>query len=119
MKITVKIKTPPELYLSVDVEADGPIPGPHSMLSFAAVALYKGQTISTFSRNLVTLENAYPDPKTTTEFWDKNREAYEETRKNQVDPKAAMTQFASWVEDTRSKCGGAKAVFVAYPWVYF
>lgn len=26
----------PEIYVSTDVEADGPIPGLHSMLSFAA-----------------------------------------------------------------------------------
>lgn len=26
-----------EIYISTDVEADGPIPGPHSMLSFACV----------------------------------------------------------------------------------
>ena len=29
----------PEIYVSTDIEADGPIPGPHSMLSFASVAL--------------------------------------------------------------------------------
>ena len=28
----------PEIYLSVDVEADGPIPGPYSMLSFGIAA---------------------------------------------------------------------------------
>ncbi|MEU9375818.1 hypothetical protein AB0D94_18815 [Streptomyces sp. NPDC048255] len=26
----------PSLYLSVDIEADGPIPGPYSMISFGA-----------------------------------------------------------------------------------
>lgn len=33
------------LYLSVDIEADGPIPGPYSMLSIGAVAVY-GPTAS-------------------------------------------------------------------------
>ena len=28
----------PEIYISTDVEADGPIPGPHSMLSFGSAA---------------------------------------------------------------------------------
>ena len=28
----------PEIYVSTDVEADGPVPGPHSMLSFASAA---------------------------------------------------------------------------------
>ena len=27
-----------EIYVSTDVETDGPIPGPHSMLSFASAA---------------------------------------------------------------------------------
>ncbi len=30
---------PDEIYVSTDVEADGPIPGPHSLLSFASVAV--------------------------------------------------------------------------------
>lgn len=29
----------PELYISTDVEANGPIPGPNSMLSFASAAM--------------------------------------------------------------------------------
>lgn len=28
----------PEIYVSTDVESDGPIPGPHSMLSLASAA---------------------------------------------------------------------------------
>ena len=32
------MKTEIETYVSTDVEADGPIPGPHSMLSLASVA---------------------------------------------------------------------------------
>ena len=28
----------PEIYVSIDVEADGPIPGDHSMLSLGAAA---------------------------------------------------------------------------------
>ena len=29
----------PEVYVSTDVETDGPVPGPNSMLSFASAAL--------------------------------------------------------------------------------
>ena len=43
----------PEIYVSTDVEADGPIPGPHSMLSFASAAYTEDkQLIATFSANL-------------------------------------------------------------------
>ena len=46
----------PEIYVSTDVEADGPIPGPHSMLSFASAAYTEHkELIGTFSANLETL----------------------------------------------------------------
>ena len=32
------MKKEPEIYVSTDIEADGPIPGPHSMLSFGSAA---------------------------------------------------------------------------------
>jgi len=44
----------PEIYLSIDIEADGPIPGPYSMLSFG---------IAAFSMDKVLL-----DPKTKKPF---------------------------------------------------
>ena len=48
-----------EIYISTDVETDGPIPGPHSMLSFASAAYRADKTLlSTFSANLETLPGA-------------------------------------------------------------
>ena len=45
-----------EIYISTDVETDGPIPGPHSMLSIGAAAYTADkQLLSTFSANLETL----------------------------------------------------------------
>ncbi|MEW6211497.1 MAG: exonuclease, partial [Acidobacteriota bacterium] len=44
-----------EIYVSTDVETDGPIPGPHSMLSFASAAYTADKLlISTFTANLET-----------------------------------------------------------------
>ena len=34
-----------EIYVSTDIEADGPIPGPHSMLSFASAAYRADKTL--------------------------------------------------------------------------
>lgn len=49
----------PEIYVSVDIEADGPIPGPHSMLSIGAVAYNEaGDEVAHYSANLETLEDA-------------------------------------------------------------
>jgi hypothetical protein len=54
-----------EIYISTDIEADGPIPGPHSMLSigWAAYTAHK-VLVSTFSANVETLSDAQPHPKT-------------------------------------------------------
>ena len=52
----------PKIYISTDIEADGPIPGSHSMLSFASAAYTADkQLIDTFSANLDRLPNAQFD----------------------------------------------------------
>lgn len=63
-------RTPPhanrqEIYVSTDVEADGPIPDPHSMLSFGSAAYLADKTpLTTFSANLDTLPDAQGHPET-------------------------------------------------------
>ena len=52
-----------EIYVSTDVETDGPIPGLNSMLSLGSAAYLPGKTlIDTFSANLETLPGAIADP---------------------------------------------------------
>ena len=36
-----------EVYVSTDVETDGPIPGPHSMLSFGSAAFLADKSLVT------------------------------------------------------------------------
>ena len=49
--------------MSTDVEADGPIPGPNSMLSFGSAAYTADETLlGTFTANLLTLPGATADP---------------------------------------------------------
>lgn len=99
-----------ELYFSTDVETNGPIPGPFSMLSFASVVFNKqGTELGSFDTNLNILDNSKTDP-STMEFWDKNKAAYEATRIDTQDPKTAMTKYSSWIESFN-----CKPVFVAYP----
>ena len=58
-----------EIYISTDVESDGPIPGPHSMLSFASAAYLANKTLlGTFSANLELLPGASGHPDTM-EWW--------------------------------------------------
>ncbi len=54
-----------ELYFSVDIESDGPIPIRNSMLSFGAAAFTEdGELVGKFTRNLELLPGATQDPKT-------------------------------------------------------
>jgi hypothetical protein len=99
-----------EIYLSTDVETDGPIPGPHSMLSFASAAYTADKRlVATFSANLETLEGAAPHPKTA-EWWATQPEAWAACRANLQKPEAAMRAYVAWV-----KALPGKPVFVAYP----
>ena len=102
-----------EIYVSTDVEADGPIPGPHSMLSFASAAFRADKTmIGTFSRNLETLEGASADTKTAA-WWKTQPEAWAACRTELVTPERAMRDYVGWL---RALPG--KPVFVGYPVAY-
>ena len=99
-----------EIYVSTDVEADGPIPGPHSMLSFASAAYRADKTlIATFSRNLETLPGAAAHPKTA-KWWKTQPEAWAACRKDLCAPQDAMGEYVAWL---RALPG--KPVFVGYP----
>jgi len=99
-----------EIYISVDVETDGPIPGPHSMLSLGAAAFtVDGNMLSTFSANLYPMEGSNPDPDTA-RWWLSQPEAWAEVIKDRDEPIRVMKRFAEWV----GKQPG-KPVFVGYP----
>ncbi|HEX3655133.1 MAG TPA: hypothetical protein VHV55_04980 [Pirellulales bacterium] len=103
----------PEIYISTDIEADGPIPGPHSMLSFASAALLPDKTlIGTFEANLTLLPGTEGDPKTM-EWWRGQPEAWAACRSNLREPAAVMPEYVAWV-----KALPGKPVFVAYPAAY-
>jgi len=103
----------PEIYVSTDVEADGPIPGPHSMLSFASAAYLADKTLlGTFTANLEQLPDATPHPKTM-EFWQSNSQAWNASRTDCKQPAEAMTSYVQWL-----KALPGKPVFVGYPASY-
>lgn len=99
-----------EIYVSTDVETDGPIPGPHSMLSFGSAAyLADKKLIGTFTANLETLPGAVGHPKTMA-WWQKQPEAWTECRRNLQAPENAMRHYVTWLKGLPGK-----PVFVAYP----
>lgn len=102
-----------EIYVSTDVEADGPIPGPHSMLSFGSAAFKADKTlVGTFSRNLETLEGASADPKTAA-WWQTQPAAWAACRRDLVRPERAMRDYVDWLRGLPGK-----PVFVGYPAAY-
>lgn len=99
-----------EVYFSTDVETDGPIPGPNSMLSFGSAAYTAdGTLLGTFEANLRTLPGAYGHP-VTMAWWKEHLDAWDACRTDTVEPADAMPAYVEWVQSIPGK-----PVFVAYP----
>lgn len=102
-----------EIYVSTDIEANGPIPGPYSMLSVGSAAFFAdGTLVSTFSANLKTIEGATEHPETMA-WWANHPEAWRACRENLRDIGEAMEEYAVWLENLP-----ARPVFVGYPAAY-
>jgi hypothetical protein len=107
-----------ELYISTDVEADGPIPGPYSMLSIgmAAAATSDGTTftrldpaVQTFYRELQPISDTYVPEALAVSGLD--RAALTTTGASPAD---AMTANVTWITEVAAH-HRARPVFVAYP----
>lgn len=100
------------MYFSTDVETDGPIPGPHSMLSIGSAAFDdQGQLLDTFSANVQTLPQASGHPHTMA-WWATQPDAWAACRQNPEAPEVVMARYVAWVERVRGK---RKPVLVAWP----
>jgi len=105
----------PEIYISLDIEADGPCPGVNSMLSLGAAAFdpTKGAglagLIAQWESNFELLPGAAQNAETMA-WWATKPEAWAECRKNPQDPIFAMASFAAWV-----KALPGKPIAVCYP----
>ncbi|SEH08970.1 3'-5' exoribonuclease domain-containing protein [Candidatus Venteria ishoeyi] len=102
-----------EIYISTDIEADGPIPGPYSMLSFASAAFTADKRMhGTFEANLETLPGATEHPDTMT-WWQSQPVAWQACRSNLQPPDVAMQKYLNWLQALPGK-----PVFVGYPAAY-
>lgn len=100
----------PEIYVSTDIETDGPIPGPFSLLSLGAAAYRRDKTlVDTFAANLECLPGATQDPETM-EWWESHPQAWAAARERPQPPEQVMFDYARWVSALPGK-----PVFVAYP----
>jgi hypothetical protein len=107
-----------DCYFSVDVEADGPIPGPYSMLSMGIVVAgrYDG---STFRRGDVDdpASRLYVELKPISNQFDPRALEVSGLDRDRLlssgeDPAFAMTRVARWV---RQQAGSARPIFSAWP----
>jgi DNA polymerase III epsilon subunit-like protein len=109
----------PSQYISVDIEADGPIPGPWSMLSLGAAVAGRqdatGFTAAdpeehTFYRELRPISDEFVPEALAVSGLDRERLKTEGS-----EPAAALTEFADWV---RRVSVGAQPVMCGYPAPY-
>lgn len=115
-----------DVYFSADVETDGPIPGPYSMLSFGLV--YAGafdgkcfdrpqQYSETFYRELKPISPNFQEEALRVNGLDRDRLCVEGKS-----PESAMTEASHWI---RRVAGEGRPVLVAYPlsfdwaWLYW
>jgi len=117
-----------DLYFSVDVETDGPIPGIYSMLSFgiAAAATFDGSDLVALNPEASTF---YRELKPISEVFDRDAVAAtgidrEAITRTGSDPAIALRDAVNWIGDTTAALPGeANPVFVAYPlgfdWMFF
>lgn len=115
-----------DVYFSADVETDGPIPGPYSLLSFAMVyaGRFDGQKFESpenlnqaFYREIKPISNSFESEALRVNQLDRDRLCREGK-----DPVDAMTEAAQWV---RKIAGSNRPILVAYPlsfdwtWLYW
>jgi len=115
-----------DAYFSADVETDGPIPGPFSILSFAIVYagsfdgrqfIRPGKYERTFYKELKPISDSFQEEALRVNGLDRARLCLEGTL-----PEDAMTEACHWV---KSNSKNAKPVLVAYPlsfdwaWLYW
>lgn len=94
-----------EIYISVDIEADGPIPGDYSMMSFGACVADNPDVA--FYRELKPISDKFIPEAAAVSGLDRNQ-----LIKTGAEPLVAMQEFIQWLRDI---CGQtARPVFVAF-----
>jgi 3'-5' exoribonuclease-like protein len=107
-----------DVYFSLDVEADGPIPGPYSMVSLGLAVAGRSDgvftaadpTAETFYRELRPISDDFVPEALAVSGLDRAA-----LLRDGADPAAAMGELSDWVTRT---AGDGRPVIVAYPAVF-
>lgn len=97
-----------ELYVAVDIEADGPIPGPYSMLSLGMAVV--GRPELTFYTELKPISDQFVPEALSVSGLDR-----EHLKARAPEPQAAMASAAAWLDEVSKK---GRPVFLAAPAVF-
>ena len=115
-----------DIYFSADVETDGPIPGPYSMLSFALIEAGRfggddftrpGDNAASFYAELKPISDAFQPEALAVSGLDRER-----LLREGGDPSQVMMEATDWIQ--QRGCGGSP-ILVAYPlsfdwmWLYW
>lgn len=98
-----------QIYVVVDIEADGPVPGLYSMLSIGAVATTDANELDSFYKKIEPIPDAFQDPETMA-WWRAQPEAWAEVTHEAIPAVEVMNEFIDWLESL-----GKKPLFVAHP----
>jgi hypothetical protein len=108
-----------DLYISADIEADGPIPGKHSMLAFGLAVAGRfdkrsfeaaDPSATTFYRELRPISDDFDPGALRVAGLDRDR-----LKEAGALPAEAMAEAARWIED---QAGADRPVLVGYPVVF-
>lgn len=90
---------PDSSFVTSHIHVDGPIPGPHSLLTVTSVAhTAEGDPIGTFSANVRELPGATLHPDALRQ-WKRRAEDWLCTRRGSRPPAQVMTTYADWISD--------------------
>ena len=87
----------PHVFVTVHIHTDGPIPGPHSLLTLSSAACSDGGLISAFSTNVRELPGATLHP-VSLEHWRTRAADWLTTRRAARPPALATDAYLRWIE---------------------
>lgn len=102
------------MYVSIDIETTGPIPGPHSMIQLGATTFTKDKIGNVFQVELKELTGSDFDPDTKI-WWGRQGDALEKIQKNQVEITTALEKFRKFLKEQMFAFGDFSAIPVCYP----
>jgi hypothetical protein len=106
-------------YVSIDIETDGPIPGPYSMRSVGAVAYTRsGAELGRFYYKLLPLEGATMHAETM-EFWQKFPKQWEEVNEDALPAAAVMNEMVRWLAPWKQPTAICWPAAWDFGWVYW